>query len=108
MYWFKDGDQIKNTRCYYRYEGHREDHLLIYPGYKGNPEKGGNPIFVFPHTALRNELKNAHLVETPLDRGGIQVAMKAVVKQLGIKKRFHATHCATVMRPICWNPGLIW
>ena len=30
-------------------------------------------------------LKNAHLVETPLDRGGIQAAMKVVVKQLGIK-----------------------
>ena len=31
-------------------------------------------------------MKNAHLVPMPLDRGGIQVAMKTVVTQLGIKK----------------------
>ena len=65
-----------------------------------------HPRFLFPNR--KRGLKNAHLVETPLDRGGIQVAMKAVVKQLGIKKKSHATHCATVMQPICWNPALIW
>jgi integrase/recombinase XerD len=43
-----------------------------------------HPYFLFPNR--KRGLKNAHLVETPLDRGGIQSAMKAVVKQLGIKK----------------------
>ena len=43
-----------------------------------------HPRFLFPNR--KRGLKNAHLVETPLDRGGIQTAMKAVVKQLGIKK----------------------
>jgi hypothetical protein len=43
-----------------------------------------------------------------LDRGGIQSTMKAVVTQLGIKKKYHATPCATAMPPICWNPGSIW
>lgn len=43
-----------------------------------------HPHFLFPNR--KRGLKNAHLVETPLDRGGIQTAMKAVVKQLGIKK----------------------
>ena len=43
-----------------------------------------HPCFIFPNR--KRGLKNAHLVETPLDRGGIQTAMKAVVKQLGIKK----------------------
>lgn len=43
-----------------------------------------HPCFLFPNR--KRGLKNAHLVETPLDRGGIQTAMKAVVKQLGIKK----------------------
>jgi len=43
-----------------------------------------HPDFLFPNR--KRGLKNAHLVETPLDRGGIQTAMKAVVKQLGIKK----------------------
>jgi len=45
-----------------------------------------HPRFLFPNR--KRGLKNAHLVETPLDRGGIQTAMKAVVKQLGIKKNF--------------------
>ena len=43
-----------------------------------------HPHFLFP--SRKRGLNNAHLVEQPLDRGGIQTAMKAVVKQLGIKK----------------------
>ncbi len=35
---------------------------------------------LFPNR--KRGLKNAHLVNTPLDRGGIQTAMKAVVRQL--------------------------
>jgi len=65
-----------------------------------------HPCFLFPNR--KRGLKNAHLVETPLDRGGIQSAIKAVVKHLGIKKKSHAIHFATAMRPICWNPGLIF
>lgn len=60
-----------------------------------------HPEFLFPNR--KRGMKNAYLVDTPLDRGGIQVAMKAVVRQLGIKKKFHATPCVTVMPPICWN-----
>lgn len=62
-----------------------------------------HPEFLFPNR--KRGLKNAHLVNTPLDRGGIQSAMKAVVRQLCIKKKFHAIPCATVMPPICWNPA---
>ena len=47
-----------------------------------------HPEFLFPNR--KRGLKNAHLVDTPLDRGGIQTAMKAVVRQLDIKKKFHA------------------
>ena len=43
-----------------------------------------HPHFLFP--SRKRGLKNAHLVDHPLDRAGIQTAMKAVVKQLGIKK----------------------
>jgi len=64
-----------------------------------------HPEFLFPNR--KRGLKNAHLVDTPLNRGRIQTAMKAVVRQLGIKKKFHATPCATVMPPICWNPAPI-
>jgi site-specific recombinase XerD len=45
-----------------------------------------HPHFIFPNR--KRGLKNAHLVELPLERGGIQTAMKAVVKQIGIKKNF--------------------
>lgn len=43
-----------------------------------------HPRFIFP--SRKRGVKNAHLVPVPLDRGGIQTAMKTVVTQLGIKK----------------------
>ena len=45
-----------------------------------------HPDFIFPNR--KRGLKNAHLVDSPLDRGGIQTAMKAVVQHIGIKKNF--------------------
>jgi len=45
-----------------------------------------HPNFVFPNR--KRGLKNAHLVDRPIERGGIQTAMKAVVTALGIKKNF--------------------
>ena len=44
-----------------------------------------HPIFIFPNR--KRGLKNAHLVDSHLDRGGVQVAMQAVVKELKIKKK---------------------
>ena len=64
-----------------------------------------HPRFLFP--SRKRGQKNAHLVDLPLDRGGIQTAMKTVVQELGIKKKSHATLCATAMPPTCWKPGLI-
>lgn len=46
----------------------------------------GHPHFIFP--SRKRGRKNAHLADKPLDRGGIQVAMKTIVTQLGIKKNF--------------------
>ena len=43
-----------------------------------------HPYFLFP--SRKRGLNNAHLVDLPLERAGIQTAMKAVVRQLGIKK----------------------
>lgn len=45
-----------------------------------------HPHFIFPNR--KRGLKNARLVDSPLERGGIQTAMKAVVQQIGIKKNF--------------------
>jgi len=43
-----------------------------------------HPIFLFPNR--KRGLKNAYLVDSHLDRSGVQAAMKTVVKFLGIKK----------------------
>jgi len=58
-----------------------------------------HPVFIFPNR--KRGLEFAHLAESPLDRGGIQVTMKAVVKEMGLKKTFLAIHCATVTPRIC-------
>jgi len=44
-----------------------------------------HPLFLFPNR--KRGLKNAHLVDSPLDRGGAQTAMQAVVKELGFRKK---------------------
>jgi site-specific recombinase XerD len=54
-----------------------------------------HPIFLFPNR--KRGLEFAHLAESPLDRGGIQVAMKAVVQKMRLKKTFLAIPCVTVM-----------
>ena len=54
-----------------------------------------HPVFLFPNR--KRGLKLAHLAETPLDKSGIQVCMKAVVKDMGLKKRFPATLCVIAM-----------
>jgi len=41
-----------------------------------------HPSFLFPNR--KRGLKNAHLVDSPLDRGGIQTAMKTVTRQTGV------------------------
>ena len=50
-----------------------------------------HPTFIFPNR--KRGLKSAHLAESPLDRGGVQVTMAAVVKEMGLKKRFPAIRC---------------
>lgn len=44
-----------------------------------------HPRLLFP--SRKRGLKNAHLVDLPLDRGGIQTTMQTVVRQLGIRKK---------------------
>jgi site-specific recombinase XerD len=57
-----------------------------------------HPSFIFP--SRKRGLKNAHLVDCPIDKAGIQTAMKKVVDHLGFKKKYRATHYATAMPPI--------
>jgi len=58
-----------------------------------------HPVLLFPNR--KRGLKSAYLVDSPLDPSGIQVAMKHVVKQVGIKKRYLAIPCAIVMPLTC-------
>lgn len=64
-----------------------------------------HPLFLFP--SRKRGLRNVHLVDCPIDKGGIQAAMKKVVTQMGIKKKYPATHYAIVTPLIYWNRGLI-
>jgi len=64
-----------------------------------------HPHFLFP--SRKRGSKHAHLVDLPLDRGGIQTAIQAVVKQLGLKKKSHAIPYVTATPPTCWRPESI-
>lgn len=62
-----------------------------------------HPHFLFPNR--KRGCKNAHLVDQPLDRGGIQVAMKKVVGQLGIKKNFLPFPAPQLCHPLAGSRG---
>jgi len=65
-----------------------------------------HPSLLFPNR--KRGLQAAHLAESPLDRGGVQTTMAAVVREMGLKKRFPVIHCATVMQHTCWKPASTW
>jgi site-specific recombinase XerD len=52
-----------------------------------------NPVLLFPNR--HGGLKSAHLSTTPLDRGGVQMTLRQVTQDCGIKKRFPLTACVT-------------
>jgi len=54
-----------------------------------------NPALLFPNRKCG--LNKAHLATTPLDRGGIQVTLRQVTRDCGLKKELRHTTCATVM-----------
>lgn len=58
-----------------------------------------NPVFLFPNR--HGGLKHAASASNPMDRGGIQIALRQAATECGIKKRSHLTVCVTVMLPIC-------
>ena len=56
-----------------------------------------NPELLFPNR--HGGLKGAALATTPLDRGGVQRALRQVALACGIKKKSAPTACATAMQP---------
>lgn len=63
-----------------------------------------HPLFIFPNR--KRGLKNARLVDSPLEMGGIQTAMRLVVEQIGFKKKLVAIRCAIATPPIYLKQGL--
>ena len=61
-----------------------------------------HPELIFPNR--KRGLKNAHQVNSPLSRAGVQIAMKTVVEEIGIKKKLVATPYDTATRLIFWKP----
>jgi len=57
-----------------------------------------HPVLLFPNR--KAGLKGCRAATTPLDRGGVQIAMRQVVQDCGIKKRLPRTTCGTAMPPI--------
>jgi site-specific recombinase XerD len=57
-----------------------------------------NPLLLFPNR--QGGLRGAQGASTPLDRGGIQITLRKVAEECGIKKRSPRTHYVTAMPPI--------
>lgn len=57
-----------------------------------------NPVLLFPNR--HGGLKGACQATTPLDRGGVQVTLRQVAQDCGLKKRSVLTVFGTAMRPI--------
>ena len=60
-----------------------------------------HPRLLFPNAT--GSLEQIRSATTHMDRGGAQLAMKAVVQQCGIKKKSLYTRCATALPLICSN-----
>ena len=61
MSWVQKGTRVINTRDYALRSGSHNKHLIIYPGYKGDPENGAEEVFSHPHRSLREELNNINI-----------------------------------------------
>ena len=63
--------------------------------------KHRHPALLFPNPV--GSAEHIQQATSHMDRGGAQSAMKAVVKDCGIKKKSLYTICATALQPTCLN-----
>lgn len=63
--------------------------------------KHHHPALLFPNPV--GSASHIQQATRHMDRGGAQSAMKAVVKDCGIKKKSRFTPCVTALPPICLN-----
>lgn len=59
--WVRDSNTIKNTHIYKLIENRLDYHLVLYPGYKGNPLKEDEP-FSYSHKILSETLRKVRLI----------------------------------------------
>jgi len=74
---------------------------LTYRALRALWRKHRHPTLLFPSAV--GSLERIRSATTPMDRGGTQAAMKAVVAQCGIKKKCRSTRCVTASPPTCSN-----
>jgi integrase/recombinase XerD len=65
-----------------------------------------HPTLIFPNR--KRGLSNAYKANSPLDRGGVQTTIAAVVREMGLKKRLVAIRYAIAMPRIGWRQAWIY
>lgn len=60
-----------------------------------------NPRFLFP--AFVGSAERIRQATSHMNCGSVQQAVKALLAECGIKKRFQSTPCATALPPTCWR-----
>jgi integrase/recombinase XerD len=65
-----------------------------------------HPTLIFPNR--KRGLSNAYKANSPLDRGGVQTTIAAVVREMGLKKRLVAIRYAIAMQRIGWRQAWIY
>ncbi len=90
-----------------RGKGHKDRFVplpvLTYHALRALWNKHRNLNWLFPNAAGSSE--RIQSATTHMNRGGTQAAMKAVVKQCSIKKKFRFTPFGTPLQPICLKRG---
>jgi len=88
-----------------RGKGHKDRMVplpdLTYTALRALWRKHRHPALLFPNAV--GSMERIRSATTPMDRGGAQAAMKAVVAQCGIKKKYRSTRCGTASPRTCSN-----
>ena len=88
-----------------RGKGHKDRMVplpdLTYQALHALWRKHRHPTLLFPNAA--GPMERVRHATTHMDRGGVQAAMKAMVAQCGIKKKYRYTRCATASPRTCSN-----
>ena len=101
------GDIDAQRKCVHirRGKGHKDRFVplpdLTYVALQALWRKHRNPLWLFPSAA--GSMDSVAQATTHMDRGGAQAAMKAVVSECGIKKKFQSILFGTAMRPTYLN-----